>query len=104
MDHLRSTKNFTLQHLRFLVIDEADRLLSQNFNDWLKVLIAHIENKEGMPDAQDDSAEQAPEDREADSDVALETDALAPQLVKRCLPLLDATTTSLPSSVSNAFF
>ncbi|KAI9570546.1 P-loop containing nucleoside triphosphate hydrolase protein [Boletus coccyginus] len=41
IDHLNGTPNFSLQHLRFLVIDEADRLLSQSFQDWLaQVLIA----------------------------------------------------------------
>ncbi|KAF9295259.1 ATP-dependent RNA helicase dbp6 [Linnemannia elongata] len=35
IDHIKSTPNFTLQHLRFLVIDEADRLLNQSFQDWL---------------------------------------------------------------------
>ncbi|KAI7898685.1 P-loop containing nucleoside triphosphate hydrolase protein [Cokeromyces recurvatus] len=41
IDHLTSTPNFTLQHLRFLVIDEADRLLNQSYNDWLnKILLA----------------------------------------------------------------
>ncbi|RUS19302.1 hypothetical protein BC937DRAFT_87698 [Endogone sp. FLAS-F59071] len=38
IDHLSGTPNFTLQHLRFLVIDEADRLLNQSYQDWL----AHI--------------------------------------------------------------
>ncbi|KIJ52459.1 hypothetical protein M422DRAFT_156405 [Sphaerobolus stellatus SS14] len=35
IDHIKGTRNFTLQHLRFLVIDEADRLLAQSFQDWL---------------------------------------------------------------------
>ncbi|KAH9945257.1 DEAD-domain-containing protein [Epithele typhae] len=35
IDHLNGTPNFSLQHLRFLVIDEADRLLAQSFQDWL---------------------------------------------------------------------
>jgi ATP-dependent RNA helicase DDX51/DBP6 len=35
MDHLSGTPNFSLQHLRFLVIDEADRLLTQSFQGWL---------------------------------------------------------------------
>ena len=35
IDHLNGTPGFTLQHLRFLVIDEADRLLAQSFQDWL---------------------------------------------------------------------
>lgn len=41
MDHLTSTPNFTLQHLRFLVIDEADRLLTQSFQNWLAQVLAH---------------------------------------------------------------
>jgi len=40
MDHLNGTPNFTLQHLRFLVIDEADRLLAQSFQDWLTQVLA----------------------------------------------------------------
>ena len=41
MDHLNGTPNFSLQHLRFLVIDEADRLLAQSFQGWLtRVLLA----------------------------------------------------------------
>lgn len=60
MDHINSTKNFSLQHLRFLVhrislsnptheiitqrrsqvIDEADRLLAQSFQDWLAQVLA----------------------------------------------------------------
>ncbi|KAI8971474.1 P-loop containing nucleoside triphosphate hydrolase protein [Mycotypha africana] len=39
IDHLSSTPNFTLQHLRFLVIDEADRLLNQSYNDWLNQIL-----------------------------------------------------------------
>ncbi|KAG8712210.1 ATP-dependent RNA helicase dbp6 [Ceratobasidium sp. 423] len=37
-DHLHGTPGFTLEHLRFLVIDEADRLITQSFQDWL----AHV--------------------------------------------------------------
>ncbi|RDB26213.1 ATP-dependent RNA helicase dbp6 [Hypsizygus marmoreus] len=40
MDHLHGTPNFSLQHLRFLVIDEADRLLAQSFQDWLIQVLA----------------------------------------------------------------
>ncbi len=35
MDHLNGTPNFSLQHLRFLVTDEADRLFAQSFQGWL---------------------------------------------------------------------
>lgn len=35
IDHLEGTPGFTLQHLRFLVIDEADRLLNQSYQNWI---------------------------------------------------------------------
>ena len=35
MDHLENTPGFTLQHLRFLVIDEADRLLNQSYQNFI---------------------------------------------------------------------
>jgi ATP-dependent RNA helicase DDX51/DBP6 len=35
IDHLDSTPGFTLQHLRFLVIDEADRLVNQPYQNWV---------------------------------------------------------------------
>ncbi|CAG8521870.1 6839_t:CDS:10 [Acaulospora morrowiae] len=35
IEHITLTPNFTLQHLRFLIIDEADRLLNQSYQDWL---------------------------------------------------------------------
>ncbi|KZV96663.1 DEAD-domain-containing protein [Exidia glandulosa HHB12029] len=42
IDHLDGTPEFTLQHLRFLVIDEADRLLTQSFQDWLARVLSAI--------------------------------------------------------------
>ncbi|KAJ3411722.1 ATP-dependent RNA helicase dbp6 [Chytridiales sp. JEL 0842] len=38
-DHLKSTKGFTLNHLRYLVMDEADRLLNQNYQGWLDLVL-----------------------------------------------------------------
>ena len=37
VDHMDSTQGFTLQHLRFLVIDEADRLINQpyKYQNWV---------------------------------------------------------------------
>lgn len=35
VDHLDNTPGFSLQHLRFLVVDEADRLLSQSYHNWI---------------------------------------------------------------------
>ncbi len=42
MDHIRQTAGFSLQHLRFLVVDEADRLLTQSFHDWLPSILAAL--------------------------------------------------------------
>ncbi|KAK9479581.1 P-loop containing nucleoside triphosphate hydrolase protein [Lipomyces japonicus] len=39
VDHIRSTIGFDLSHLRFLIIDEADRLLNQSFQDWVGVVL-----------------------------------------------------------------
>ncbi len=39
IDHLDKTPGFTLQHLRFLVIDEADRLVNQSYQNWIQRVI-----------------------------------------------------------------
>lgn len=38
VEHIKSTKGFTLQQLQWFVIDEADRLLDQSFQEWVEVL------------------------------------------------------------------
>ncbi|KAK9325503.1 P-loop containing nucleoside triphosphate hydrolase protein [Lipomyces orientalis] len=45
VDHILSTQSFTLRHLRYLVIDEADRLLNQSFQDWVDVLMESLHEK-----------------------------------------------------------
>ena len=40
IDHLDKTPGFTLQHLRFLIIDEADRLLNQSYQGWIQRVTA----------------------------------------------------------------
>ena len=40
VDHLDRTPGFTLQHLRFCVIDEADRLVNQSYHNWIGRVIA----------------------------------------------------------------
>lgn len=48
VEHLQETPGFTMQHLQFLVIDEADRLLMTSFQDWLpKVLESLHAPREG---------------------------------------------------------
>ncbi|KAE8355971.1 P-loop containing nucleoside triphosphate hydrolase protein [Aspergillus coremiiformis] len=39
VDHIRYTKGFTLKHLEWLVIDEADRLLNESFQEWVNVVM-----------------------------------------------------------------
>jgi ATP-dependent RNA helicase DDX51/DBP6 len=82
MDHLKATPGFSLQHLRFLVIDEADRLLNQSFNDWLKTILSHIEiggpSALSMPDEQGDG-ENVENER-------IVPDAVAPALLQRAVP------------------
>lgn len=46
VDHLSSTPNFTLHHVRFLVIDEADRLLDQSYHGWLDKVLKAAYNKQ----------------------------------------------------------
>lgn len=39
VDHMRSTKGFTLAHVQWLVIDEADRLLEESFQEWIDIIM-----------------------------------------------------------------
>ena len=39
MDHVRHTPGFTLQHLRVLVVDEADRLMAQSYQGWVSSVL-----------------------------------------------------------------
>ncbi|KAJ2718844.1 ATP-dependent RNA helicase dbp6 [Coemansia sp. Benny D115] len=54
-DHLTMTANFTLQHLEFWVMDEADRLLGEEYQEWIARVQAATEN-EGVPGAAGDGA------------------------------------------------
>ncbi|KAF3481047.1 ATP-dependent RNA helicase dbp6 [Arthroderma uncinatum] len=47
VDHIRSTKGFTLSHLEWLIIDEADRLLNESFQEWVDTVLPALETKEG---------------------------------------------------------
>ncbi|KAI3887408.1 hypothetical protein MKW92_050794 [Papaver armeniacum] len=39
MDHINTTKGFTLEHLRFLVVDEIDKLLGEEYQDFLRAVL-----------------------------------------------------------------
>jgi ATP-dependent RNA helicase DDX18/HAS1 len=42
LDHLMNTKGFNYQRLQFLVIDEADRILEQGFEEDMHQIIKHL--------------------------------------------------------------
>uniref|UniRef100_M4B1B7 ATP-dependent RNA helicase n=1 Tax=Hyaloperonospora arabidopsidis (strain Emoy2) TaxID=559515 RepID=M4B1B7_HYAAE len=42
VDHLEQTRGFTLQHLQLFVVDEADRLLSQSYQDWIAKVYSSV--------------------------------------------------------------
>lgn len=48
VDHLQSTKGFTLNHVQWLVIDEADRLLDQSFQQWIDVVMPALHAQEPL--------------------------------------------------------
>jgi ATP-dependent RNA helicase DDX51/DBP6 len=38
MEHLDTTRGFSVADLKFLVVDEADRLLASDFSQWMAPL------------------------------------------------------------------
>lgn len=46
VDHIRYTKGFTLKHLEWLVIDEADRLLNESFQEWVDVVTGSLDARQ----------------------------------------------------------
>ena len=45
VDHMKSTKGFTLDHVQWLVVDEADRLLDESFQQWIDIVVPALERK-----------------------------------------------------------
>lgn len=46
VDHIRYTKGFSLKHIEWFVIDEADRLLNESFQEWVDVVMGSINARE----------------------------------------------------------
>lgn len=44
MDHISSTKGFTLEHLCYLVVDETDRLLREAYQYWLPTVLSKVQS------------------------------------------------------------
>jgi ATP-dependent RNA helicase DDX51/DBP6 len=45
VDHIRSTKGFTLDDVQWLAIDEADRLLNESFQEWTEIVIPALQSR-----------------------------------------------------------
>lgn len=45
VEHIHSTRGFSLKYLKFLVMDEADRIMEQIQNNWLYHLDAHVKEQ-----------------------------------------------------------
>lgn len=53
VDHIQSTKGFTLDHVQLLVIDEADRLLDESFQQWIDIVIPALEVQRNLNPIED---------------------------------------------------
>ncbi len=43
VEHINYTPGFSLDYVRWLIVDEADKLLSQNFQQWLDIVIPRLQ-------------------------------------------------------------
>jgi ATP-dependent RNA helicase DDX51/DBP6 len=50
-EHILHTLGFTLQHLQFLVLDEADRLLHQSYQNWTELVMREISSPKVLQSA-----------------------------------------------------
>ncbi|KAI9051390.1 hypothetical protein LZ554_004437 [Drepanopeziza brunnea f. sp. 'monogermtubi'] len=47
VEHLISTKGFSLAGVKWLIVDEADKLLDQSFQQWLPMVISKLDPRKG---------------------------------------------------------
>ena len=45
VEHLKSTPGFSLEYVRWLVVDEADKLLDQSFQQWLEMVMGRLNTR-----------------------------------------------------------
>ncbi|KAK7897782.1 ATP-dependent RNA helicase dbp6 [Exophiala xenobiotica] len=45
VDHLKSTAGFTLDNVKWLVVDEADRLLNESYQEWIDSVIPALKSQ-----------------------------------------------------------
>ncbi|KDN42503.1 DEAD-domain-containing protein [Tilletiaria anomala UBC 951] len=84
MDHADATAGFTLQHLRFLVLDEADRLLGQSFNEWLPRLMAMLDPRAKQLRKEDGDKLLKGSTRHSQAEI-LRSDAVKERVLRRAL-------------------
>lgn len=48
VDHLRSTKGFSLDDVTWLVIDEADRLLNESYQEWVDTVMPYLRSRASL--------------------------------------------------------
>ncbi|KAL2075996.1 hypothetical protein VTL71DRAFT_939 [Oculimacula yallundae] len=46
VEHIKSTPGFSVSYLQWLIVDEADKLLDQSFQQWLPVVMAGLSQKQ----------------------------------------------------------
>ncbi|KKY37923.1 putative dead deah box helicase [Diaporthe ampelina] len=46
VDHIKRTPGFTLDYVRWLVVDEADKLLAQTYQDWISTVMPLLSSTE----------------------------------------------------------
>jgi len=106
LDHLQLTKGFTLQYLRFLVLDEADRLLGNAYHGWVRSLVhSASETTQSLSKVSEDSRPQKKQrlDNQATSLETVDSDLVHSYLsVKPPLQrlLFSATLTDNPSKLA----
>lgn len=48
VEHIKLTPGFSLDHIRWLIVDEADKLLGQHFQQWLDVVMPRLHDDERL--------------------------------------------------------
>ncbi|CAJ1939052.1 unnamed protein product [Sphenostylis stenocarpa] len=54
VDHVNMSRGFTLKHLRYLVVDEADRLLREDYQSWLPTVLKSTQSNNDDVTGDDD--------------------------------------------------
>ncbi|EXJ83548.1 hypothetical protein A1O1_07171 [Capronia coronata CBS 617.96] len=53
VDHLNSTLGFTLDDVTWLVVDEADKLLNESYQEWIEVVVPALQSRTATRDRDD---------------------------------------------------